>query len=176
MSCRPFKLRKSASSPATVATLATVHAEPAQSVATVASAAGGEGQTLELGTASARPPAAAEAAQSVTVYSVPKPYRDALVRIKCQQPIGVGEAAWRQAIDDAGKFLDAWGSLAVEFGWTHGELFDVPHDGKSGLIWFLAGETLRALGPEHAVTKSGRVFDRMTHDEWINPYSEERGT
>jgi hypothetical protein len=75
-------------------------------------------------------------------------------------------AARRQAIDAAGRFLDAWASLAVEFGWTAGELFDVPRDGRAGgLVWFCAGESVRALGPEHAVTKSGRVFDRLTRGE-----------
>jgi hypothetical protein len=29
-----------------------------------------------------------------------------------------------------------------------------------GLVWFLRGETIRALWPEHAVTDSARVFDR----------------
>ena len=57
-----------------------------------------------------------------------------------------------QAIDDAGRFLDAWGALAVEFQWPPGELFDVPrHDERCGLVWFLRGETVRALGPAHAI-------------------------
>jgi hypothetical protein len=64
-----------------------------------------------------------------------------------------------QAID--GRFLDAWGALAVEFQWPPGELFDVPrHDERCGLVWFLRGETVRALGPAHAITESGRNFLR----------------
>jgi hypothetical protein len=103
--------------------------------------------------------------------SVPEPYLDAWARLQCQRPIGVGEAAWGQAIDDGGKFLDAWGSLAVEFGWTAGDLFDVPRDdGPGGLAWFCAGETVRSIGPDGAFTTTGRVFDRPTRAEWVNPY------
>lgn len=40
-------------------------------------------------------------------------------------------------------------------------LFDVQRDGRGGLVWSLQGEAVRALGPEHAVTTSGRVFDRV---------------
>ena len=103
--------------------------------------------------------------------SVREPYRDAFARLKCQRPIGVGEAARLRAIDDAGRFVDQWASLAVEFGWKPGDLFDVPREGKSGLVWHLAGETVRSIGPDGAFTTSGRVFDRLTRDEWINPYS-----
>jgi hypothetical protein len=44
----------------------------------------------------------------------------------------ISDAEWRQAIDDAGRFLDQWGSLAIELGWAAGELFDVPRDGRPG--------------------------------------------
>jgi hypothetical protein len=64
---------------------------------------------------------------------------------------------------DAGLFLDRWGSLAHEFQWLPTDLFDVPRDGSSGgLVWSLNGEAVRALGPEHAITETGRVFDRGT--------------
>jgi hypothetical protein len=59
---------------------------------------------------------------------VPGPYLDTWARLQCQRPIGVGEAAWLRAIDDAGRFLDQWASLAVEFGWKPGDLFDVPRE------------------------------------------------
>ena len=61
--------------------------------------------------------------------------------------------------------------LFAQFDWTPGDIFDVPHDSAAGgLVWFLNGEAVRSVGPEHAVTKSGRVFDRMTRAEWVNPY------
>jgi len=94
---------------------------------------------------------------------VARVYADAFARLQLQKPVSVGEADWRQAIDDAGRFLDQWGNLAVEFGWKPGDLFEVPRDGRpGGLVWFCAGEAIRALGPEHAITTSGRVFDRLT--------------
>jgi hypothetical protein len=64
--------------------------------------------------------------------SVPERYLDAWGQFQCQCPGGVTEQAWRQAIDDAGKFFDQCGSLAVEFGWTPGDLFDVALDDAAG--------------------------------------------
>jgi hypothetical protein len=84
----------------------------------------------------------------------------------------IEERNWRQAIDGAGRFLDQWGSLADEFQWTPADLFDVPRDVRlGGLVWFLGGETVRAFGPEHAVTEGERIFDRVTRADWINPYA-----
>ena len=117
---------------------------------------------LEAGVARPEPdPVEFEERKGMAMDSVPEPYLDTWARLRCQQPIGVGEVAWRQAIDAAGRFLDQWGSLAVEFQWAPADLFDVPRDGlPGGLVWFLRGETVRALGPEHAVTEGERIFDR----------------
>lgn len=107
-----------------------------------------------------------EERMAMAVASVPEPFLDAWVRLQCQRPIGVGETVWRQAIDAAGRFLVTWGSLAIEFAWTPADLFDVPRDGRpGGLAWFLQGEAVRALGPDHAVTTSERVFDRIIAQE-----------
>jgi hypothetical protein len=67
--------------------------------------------------------------------------------------------------------------MAAEFGWTSGELFDVPRgDGTSGLIWFLKGEPVRSLGPDHAVLGNGtHVFDRIERGEWIDRHAKENG-
>jgi hypothetical protein len=82
-------------------------------------------------------------------------------RLQCQKLITALDDEQRQAINDAGRFLDAWGALAGEFQWSPGELFDVPrHDERCGLAWFLKGETVRALAPAHAATESGRHFLR----------------
>ncbi len=94
---------------------------------------------------------------------VPGVYLDAWARLQCQKPLRMPDDEWQQAIDDGGRFIDQWADLAVEFGWTVNDLFDVPRDAwPGGLIWFFHGELLRALGPYHAVTTSGRVFDRMS--------------
>jgi hypothetical protein len=74
----------------------------------------------------------------------------------------VTELAWRQAIDDAGRFLAQWGSLAVEFGWTPGDLFDVPRDGAVGLVWWLKSRTVAALGPGARVRGRPRLRPRVT--------------
>ncbi len=96
--------------------------------------------------------AALEERKAMAMGGVPEPYLDAWARLQVQKPEGVSDAVWRQAIDDAGRFLDQWGSLAIELGWTAGELFDVPRDGNSGgLVWFQKGGRVRSLGPEHAV-------------------------
>jgi hypothetical protein len=67
-----------------------------------------------------------------------------------------GEDEWRLAINDAGRFLDQWASRAIEFGWTAGELFDVPRDGRpGGFIWFIQGERIEAFGPQVAEVDGG---------------------
>jgi len=85
----------------------------------------------------------------------------ALVAFRVQPPFGIDEARWHRAVEDGERFLTKWGAYAADVGWTPGDLFDVPYDGKrGGLAWFLAGDPVRSLGPEHAITTSGRVFDR----------------
>ncbi|WP_036258180.1 hypothetical protein [Methylocapsa aurea] len=129
-----------------------------------------ESPTPELGAAALEERAAA-------ADGVPEPYRDAWARLQIQKPIGVSDQEWRQAIAAAGLFLDQWGSLAVQFEWSPGDLFDVPRDGETGgVIWFCHGEEVRSLGPEHAVTASGRVFDRLTRTYWQNPYHQKGGS
>jgi len=54
-----------------------------------------------------------------------KRYLAAWGQFQCQCPDSVTEQTWRQAIDDAGRFLDKWGKLADSFGWTPGDLFYV---------------------------------------------------
>ena len=93
--------------------------------------------------------------------AIPAIYLDAWARLNHQKPMRVSDADWRRALDDGGRFLDAWGREAAEWGWTAGELFDVPREGQvGGLIWFLAGERVAAFGPEYARTEGGRFFER----------------
>jgi hypothetical protein len=107
---------------------------------------------------------------AMAVGGVPGPYLDTWARLQCQRPFGASDQEWWQVIDDAGRFLDQWGSRAVEFGWTPGDIFDVPNDtGKCGLAWFLHGDSVRSLEPDGAFMESGRVFDKLTHDTWRNP-------
>jgi hypothetical protein len=96
---------------------------------------------------------------------VPDLYQDAWMQLQVQKPRGVSNTKWRWAIEDAGLFLDQWGSLAVEYGWTPGDLFDVP----GGVVWWLRCRTVNAISPECVVLGNGdRVFDKLTHGEWTN--------
>jgi hypothetical protein len=63
-----------------------------------------------------------------------------------------------------------WGKLADSFGWSPGDLFDVPRDGAMGLVWWLKGRSVTALGPVHAGVGQP-AYDRVTHRDWVNPYS-----
>jgi hypothetical protein len=101
---------------------------------------------------------------------VPDSYLDAWARFQSQCPAVVIEERWRQAVADAGRFLNQWGKLADSFGWSSGDLFDVPRDGAMGLAWWLKGRTVSALGPEHACVGQP-VYDRVMHTDWVNPYT-----
>jgi hypothetical protein len=80
-------------------------------------------------------PAELEERKAMAMGGVPDRLLDAWARLQCQRPEDLTEQAWRQAIDDAGRFLDPWGSLAVQFGWTPGDLLDCPRDTAMGLAW-----------------------------------------
>ena len=95
--------------------------------------------------------------------SVPAIYLDAWARLNCQKPLRVSEGEWCQALDDGGRFLDAWGWVSEsEWAWTVGELFDVPGPGKDGgLIWRLGGALVEAYGPEYVRLSDTRIIERM---------------
>jgi hypothetical protein len=104
---------------------------------------------------------AIEERAALAADSVPACYLDAWARLQCQRPLYATEKAWRRAIDDAGRFLDAWGPDAATMRWTVGELFDAPRDGRpGGLIWQLTGERVRALGEDRAQLSDGRTIKR----------------
>jgi hypothetical protein len=86
--------------------------------------------------------------------SVPEVYLNAWAKLNCRRPANVTEAAWRQALDDGGRFLDAWGSMAAEWQWSVADIFDV----SGGLIWKIAGRAVEAFGPEHARLDDGEVI------------------
>jgi len=94
---------------------------------------------------------------------VPAPYLNTWARLNHQKPMRVSDEEWRRAVDDGGRFFDAWGSLAADWGWTIAELFDVPSPGHlGGLFWFIEGATVEAFGPDHARLSDCRDFDRGT--------------
>jgi hypothetical protein len=82
---------------------------------------------------------------------------------QCQCPAAVTEQAWRQAIDDAGRFLAQWGKLADSFGWSPGDLVDVARDGRHGPCLVAQGqdcEHARARIPTHG--QSGQSPSRRS--------------
>ena len=104
---------------------------------------------------------AIEERAALAADSVPACYLDAWARLNHQKPATVSEAEWRLAIDDGGRFLDAWGADAATMRWTPGELFDVPRDGRpGGLVWQLKGERVDALGEDRARLEDGRTIKR----------------
>jgi hypothetical protein len=97
-----------------------------------------------------------EERKGMAMGGVPERFLDAWAHLQVQKPHQVSDDGWRQAIDDAGQFFDQGGSLAADFGWTPGDLFDVPRiDGTCGLVWFLKGTRVHGLGPDHAVLGNG---------------------
>ncbi|PPQ26643.1 hypothetical protein CCR94_22015 [Rhodoblastus sphagnicola] len=94
---------------------------------------------------------------------VPPEYLDTWARLNQQKPLRVSDEEWSGALDDGGRFFDAWGALAAEWGWTVAELFDVPRQGeRGGLLWLIEGAKVEAFGPDHASLDDGRLFDRET--------------
>ncbi len=94
--------------------------------------------------------------------SVPAIYLDTWARLNHQKPLLVSEEEWRQALDDGGRFLDAWGWVSeCEWAWAANALFAVPDSGRSGgLIWSLRGALVEAYGPDHVRLRDGRVIER----------------
>lgn len=175
---RHFKISGGVPAKANVAKVANDRSAEDQTLATLAILALAAAQTTKTG---GQPelepksdPSELEERKGMAMGGVPDRFLDAWARLQCQRPVGVTEQAWRQAIDDAGRFLAQWGKLADEFGWTSGDLFDVPRDGAMGLAWWLKGRTVTALGPEHACVGQP-AYDRVTRREWVNPYEYSRG-
>ena len=87
----------------------------------------------------------------------PAPFVDAFARLNHQKPSAVSAARWRLALDDGGRFLDAWGPEAAALRWTPGDLFDA----MSGLVWRLTGECVEAIGEDHFRLSDGRTIRRI---------------
>jgi hypothetical protein len=98
---------------------------------------------------------------ALAALSVQPCYLEGWARLQCQRPSYAIEEAWRQAIEDAGRFLDAWGADSETMQWTASELFDVPNEGRpGGLIWQIKGERVDALGEHCARLADGRTILR----------------
>lgn len=87
---------------------------------------------------------------------VPARYTSAWEALLAQCPPSVATVVWEAAIYDSADLFGFWGAELDRLRWPAGSLFDVP----DGLVWFLKGQHVLALGAECAFTQSGRVFDQ----------------
>jgi hypothetical protein len=101
---------------------------------------GGTSQTPDIAVAE-------RAAIAIELGGVPPAYADTWAALQSRKPERVSEAEWLLAVNDAGRFLDEWAGLALDFGWRPDDIF-----GPGGLGWFCIGERVRALGPDNAIT------------------------
>jgi hypothetical protein len=147
MSYRRFDFAEIANTLAAVATVATVRAENLPNVANFARVANSEPESRALPVRSvatvaivARPDPIsdtdADLAQAIDEREamaiegeVPAAYARAFAELQVCRPAHLDDAGWARAIDDAGRFLDAYGQDAVRKGWTAEALL-----GPTGLI------------------------------------------
>ena len=80
---------------------------------------------------------------------VPAPYADAFARLQTLRLGRVSIQEQELAVHDAGLFLDQWGEMALENGWSAGDLFDAPRNGGTGgLVWRMKRRVVTALGAD----------------------------
>jgi hypothetical protein len=78
------------------------------------------------------------------------------------RPDCVGRDRWRQAIIDAGRFLDRWGAAPAALGWTTLDLFGahpthpIERLDCAGLVISLHGDEVAAITAETALTRRRR--------------------
>ena len=78
-----------------------------------------------------------------------------------QYPPGVRLIAWQAAITDAAELSSYWGLQLISLGFTPNDLFAVSHDGnQGGLVWFMTGSPVMALGNGMAQLQDGRIWRR----------------
>lgn len=148
MAYQRFAFAKTNMPPATVATVATIPANLPRSVATVASVAGAIANPSS-------PPDPEYVAILEAEGGVLTVFAEAFASLMATCPPDVTEARWRQAIDDAGRFLDAWGTTAADLGWTGLDLSDRAERGAHGLVWELDSRAVVALGEGVAAIGEG---------------------
>jgi len=98
--------------------------------------------------------------------NVPAAYSATFARLQQRCPEGVPQKRWLLFLDDAGRFLDAWGHQALALGWTDADLFGLDpvaplarYD-RLGLLWMLRGEAVTALTERAAKLSGGHTYRR----------------
>jgi hypothetical protein len=87
---------------------------------------------------------------------VPPLYSAGFARLQLTPPSGLSVARWLQAVDDAGRFLDAFGQQARAIGWRADDLFQA-----DGLVRSLQGAHVTKITSTTAVLSDGRTFKRF---------------
>jgi hypothetical protein len=103
---------------------------------------------------------AAERAALAIESGVPEVYAEPFAMLQVACPPKVPVDRWRQAVNDAGIFLDRWGYAAEQLGWPIEDVFGLhPKAPLSrfdymGIIWGLRGARVLALAATEAVTEN----------------------
>lgn len=82
---------------------------------------------------------------------VPPLYSAGFARLQLTPPPGLSVPQWLQAVDDAGRFLDAFGQRAQSMGWQADDLFR-----PGGLVQTLEGAHVTKLTATSAYLSDGR--------------------
>jgi len=88
---------------------------------------------------------------------IPALYSAGFARLQLTPPSGLSAPRWLQAVDDAGRFLDAFGQQAQAMGWSEHDLFRF-----GGLIQSLKGAHVLKITSTAAVLSNGRTLTRLS--------------
>jgi hypothetical protein len=88
---------------------------------------------------------------------VPSRYEAAWQALLAGCPPRATPLFWQAAIFDAAILFGDFGKLIDEYHWTPGDLFDAP----GGLIWFIHGSPVVAIGHSMAQCQDGRIWRRV---------------
>jgi len=90
---------------------------------------------------------------------VPPSFVGLFAVLQVMRPAGADECRWYQAINDAGVFLDEWGAVAEQLGWTAHDVIG-PQFTPTALAWALNGAQAVGLTSTSARLSDGRTFVR----------------
>ncbi len=142
---------------ATVATPATGQGRQAGSVATVATVAVANPPNHQ-----ADPDTFAERAAIIEFEAVaPREWAEGYARLLAMpRPEAVPSERWSCLVDDAGRFLDTWGTQAAALGWDTAALFGCHPEAPvarydcAGLAWIIDGRAVIAVTSDTATIRT----------------------
>jgi hypothetical protein len=90
---------------------------------------------------------------------IPPLYSAGFAKLQLTPPPGLPVQRWLQAVDDAGRFLDAFGQQAQAMGWRADDLFC-----PDGLVRALQAARVITLTSTTAALSDGRTFKRIVSE------------